>query len=59
MLRIADELFPVIIVLVKASVMISCGFAAASAQIVFAMYVREVVGGGLIFRHVRCYKRDG
>ena len=48
-LRIADKLLPVIIILVGASVIMCGGCAAASSQIVFAIYVREVASGGLVF----------
>ena len=48
-LRIAGELFPVIISLVSARVMMGGGGAAASPQIVYAICVREDAGGGLVF----------
>ena len=43
-LRMADELFPIIIILVGARVVMTGGFATASAQIVLTICVREVAG---------------
>ena len=43
-LKVADELFPVIIIMVQTSMMVARGFATPSARIVFAIFVRLVAG---------------
>ena len=56
-LRIADELLPVIIIVVRTRVVMRSGFATASAQIVRTICKREAPArGGLVLRYV-CGKR--
>ena len=49
-LSIADELLPIIIILIRARVVMTDGLATASAQVVLTICVREVTGRGLVFR---------
>ena len=58
-LRITNEVLPVVINFMRASVIIARGFAAASTHISFAPSVRDVAGGGLVFSHLWCTRRDG
>ena len=48
-LRVAGELFPVIIIVIRASMVMAGGFPTTSPEVVFTICVREVAGGELIF----------
>ena len=58
-LGIADVLLPVIRMIVRVGVVMTACFPMASAQIVFAICMRKVSGGGLVFWHVCSEKRHG
>ena len=58
-LRVADELFPVIIILRRSSMVMAGCFPMTSTEVIFAIYVREVAGAGLIFWYVWANRRDG